>query len=187
MYKVSVITPFHNVDMGMFAKCADSMRRQTIGFENVQWVIVAHNCQPHCLPLLTEMFAGDGNVVIRELNDGRHSPAPPRNYGLQFVTGPYVGFLDGDDSDLFETFPSGAFHEYLPLKDHPCRYAARHGNLHRRTLPAGRHQQCRSLSLCHRPRRLHQGDADGPHTLYNILNNNNNYRYIRLWFTSTIS
>ena len=28
MYKVSVITPFHNVDMGMFAKCADSMRRQ---------------------------------------------------------------------------------------------------------------------------------------------------------------
>lgn len=35
MYKVSVVTPFHNVDMGMFEKCAESMRAQTIGFENI--------------------------------------------------------------------------------------------------------------------------------------------------------
>ena len=27
MYKVSVVTPFHNVDMGMFQKCADSMHK----------------------------------------------------------------------------------------------------------------------------------------------------------------
>ena len=36
MYKVSVITPFHNVDMGMFEKCVESMRCQTIGFENIE-------------------------------------------------------------------------------------------------------------------------------------------------------
>lgn len=98
MYKVSVVTPFHNVDMGMFQKCAESMRSQTIGFENIEWVIVVHNCKPHYLPLLTEMFKDDKNVVIKELNDGIRSPAPPRNHGLRFVTGPYVGFLDGDDS-----------------------------------------------------------------------------------------
>ena len=28
-YKVSVVTPFHDIDMLMFAKCADSMRAQT--------------------------------------------------------------------------------------------------------------------------------------------------------------
>lgn len=39
MYKVSVVTPFHNVDMGMFQKCADSMRCQTIGFGNIEWII----------------------------------------------------------------------------------------------------------------------------------------------------
>jgi len=98
MYEVSVVTPFHNVDMGMFQKCAESMRSQTIGFENIEWVIIVHNCKPHYLPLLTEMFKGDKNVVIKELNDGIRSPAPPRNHGLKFVTGPYVGFLDGDDS-----------------------------------------------------------------------------------------
>lgn len=98
MYKVSVVTPFHNVDMGMFEKCAESMRRQTIGFENVEWIIVVHNCEPHYLPRLTEMFSGDENVVLKELNDGMHTPATPRNHGMQFVTAPYLGFLDGDDS-----------------------------------------------------------------------------------------
>lgn len=98
MYKVSVVTPFHNVDMGMFQKCAESMRAQTIGFGNVEWIIVVHNCQPHYLPLLTEMFKDDKNVIIKELNNEMRSPASPRNHGMRFVTGPYLGFLDGDDS-----------------------------------------------------------------------------------------
>lgn len=117
MYKVSVVTPFHNVDMGMFEKCAESMRCQTIGFENIEWIIVVHNCKPNYLPELTEMFKNDQNVIIKELNDGKHTPAMPRNHGMQFVTGPYLGFLDGDDCDLFETFPSGCFHEHLPLNE----------------------------------------------------------------------
>ena len=98
MYKVSVVTPFHNVDMGMFEKCAESMRAQTIGFENIEWIIVVHNCEPKYMPLLTEMFKDDGNVIVKELNDGIRSPAMPRNHGMQFVTTPYLGFLDGDDS-----------------------------------------------------------------------------------------
>ena len=98
MYKVSVITPFHNVDMAMFQKCVDGMRCQTIGFDNIEWIIVVHNCKPLYLPLLTDLFKHDKNVIIRELNDGKFSPAMPRNHGLLFVTAPYVGFLDGDDS-----------------------------------------------------------------------------------------
>lgn len=98
MYKVSVVTPFHNVDMDMFQKCADSMRCQTIGFENIEWIIVVHNCQPHYFPQLTEMFKDDKNVIVKELNNDMHSPASPRNHGMQLVTGPYLGFLDADDS-----------------------------------------------------------------------------------------
>ena len=98
MYKVSVVTPFHNVDMGMFQKCADGMRCQTIGFENIEWIIVVHNSKPHYFPLVTEMFKNDKNVIVKELNDDMHSPASPRNHGMQFVTSPYLGFLDADDS-----------------------------------------------------------------------------------------
>ena len=98
MFKVSVVTPFHNVDMGMFEKCAESMRCQSIGFNNIEWIIVVHNCEPTYLPRLMEMFKNDSNVIIKELNDGMHTPATPRNHGMQFVTTPYMGFLDGDDS-----------------------------------------------------------------------------------------
>lgn len=97
-YKVSVVTPFHNVDMGMFQKAADSMRQQTIGFENVEWVIVAHNCEAKYMPLLTDMFKDDANVIVKELRNEAHTPSSPRNYGMQFITAPYLGFLDGDDS-----------------------------------------------------------------------------------------
>lgn len=98
MYKVSVVTPFHNVDMGMFEKCAESMRCQSIGFNNIEWIIVVHNSEPTYLPRLSEMFKNNNNVIIKELNDGMHTPATPRNHGMQFVTSPYLGFLDGDDS-----------------------------------------------------------------------------------------
>lgn len=82
----------------MFQKCADGMRCQTIGFENIEWIIVVHNCQPHYFQQLTEMFKNDHNVIIKELYDGLHTPASPRNHGMQFVTTPYLGFLDADDS-----------------------------------------------------------------------------------------
>ena len=52
MYKVSVVTPFHNVDMAIFQKAADSMRQQTIGFENVEWIIVVHNSETRYMSLL---------------------------------------------------------------------------------------------------------------------------------------
>ncbi len=119
MYKVSVVTPFHNVDMGMFRKCAESMRCQTIGFENIEWIIVVHNCKPNYLPELTEMFKNDQNVIIKELNDGKHTPAMPRNHGMQFVTGPYLGFLDGDDCQYVISF--GGYEQCwsVSLRDRP--------------------------------------------------------------------
>lgn len=104
-YKISIITPFHNVDMKYFANCAAAMRRQTIGFENIQWIIVVHNSEPQYLPMLQEMFAGDSNVVLEELNNEFRTPSSPRNRGLELVDAPYVGMLDGDDyyaDDCFE-------------------------------------------------------------------------------------
>jgi len=128
MYKVSVVTPFHNVDMGMFQKCADSMRGQTLGFENIEWIIVVHNSKPHYLPLLIDMFKDDKNVIIKELHDDFHSPASPRNHGMQFLdTRRIADMFDyitthcdeliADDSDIFETLPSKSFHEYQTQND----------------------------------------------------------------------
>lgn len=98
MYKVSVITPFHNVDMDMFQKAADSMRCQTIGFDNVEWIIVLHNCESQYIGQVTEMFRGDENVIVKVLNNEARTPSSPRNYGVELATAPIIGYLDGDDS-----------------------------------------------------------------------------------------
>ncbi|MCQ2168762.1 MAG: glycosyltransferase, partial [Bacteroidales bacterium] len=97
-YKVSVVTPFHNVDMQMFCKCAESVKRQSIGFGNIEWVIVIHNCDPGYFESVSSMFADYPNVIVRELNNGARTPSSPRNFGTSLASGLYVGYLDADDS-----------------------------------------------------------------------------------------
>ena len=96
-YMVSVVTPFHNVDMEMFSRCAESLRKQTIGFENIQWIVVLHNCDSGYKETLSEMFKNDRNVVLEELLDDAKTPSSPRNHGTRLATAPYIGYLDGDD------------------------------------------------------------------------------------------
>lgn len=97
-YPVSVITPFYNVDLNVFRKCYESLKAQTIGFENLEWIIVVHNSKPEYLHGVCEMLSDFPNVQVLELNNDRHTPSSPRNYGLNFVHGIYVGFLDADDT-----------------------------------------------------------------------------------------
>ncbi len=96
-YEVSVITPFHNVDMNMFRRCCESMLAQTIGFEKIEWIVVLHNCEPEYHTAVRELLGSYTNVIIETLNNDVHSPSAPRNHGMKFATAPYLGFLDGDD------------------------------------------------------------------------------------------
>ena len=97
-YKISVITPFHNVDPAMFEHAARSMENQTLGFENIEWVIVLHNCNEASLRSARERVGAYENVVLKELVNKVYNPSSPRNYGLEFATADYVAFLDGDDN-----------------------------------------------------------------------------------------
>ena len=84
--------------MDMFGNCAKSVQNQTIGFENIQWIIVVHNCKAGYMETLTEMFGGYDNILIKELNNEARTPSSPRNHGTTFATAPYIAYLDGDDS-----------------------------------------------------------------------------------------
>ncbi len=96
-YKLSVITPFHNVDLKMFDASMESMKRQSYGFENIQWVIVVHNSEDSYYDAVIERLSGYENVVIKRINNSCHTPSSPRNEGLELAEGEYVAFLDGDD------------------------------------------------------------------------------------------
>ena len=105
-YKISIVTPFHNVDLKMFKNAFKSMINQTYGIENIQWVIVVHNSGEEYLKGVQEITKGYESIVVKVLNNDKKTPSSPRNYGMQFATGKYIGFLDGDDSltpDCIET------------------------------------------------------------------------------------
>ena len=65
-YEISVVTPFHNVDLKFFRAAVDSMLAQTIGFEKIQWIIVVHNCEPQYMPALKEMLGHYPNVILED-------------------------------------------------------------------------------------------------------------------------
>ena len=96
-YLATIITPFHNTDMSIFMETYKSVKRQTVGFENIEWIIVLHNCQKEYIDAVRELTEEFDNVFLKELYNEARSAASPRNYGIQFVTSPYVEFLDSDD------------------------------------------------------------------------------------------
>lgn len=97
-YKISIVTPFHNVDLKMFSNAFKSMINQTYGIENIQWIIVIHNSDEKYLSAVKKLTKDYNSIILKVLNNDKKTPSSPRNYGMKFATGKYIGFLDGDDS-----------------------------------------------------------------------------------------
>ena len=103
-YRLSIITPCHNVNIELFTKSYESMKAQTFGFENIEWVIVIHNSSDENANAIKELVDGHPNVFIYRLDNDKRTPSSPRNYALERATGTYIGFLDADDYFEPDTF-----------------------------------------------------------------------------------
>lgn len=97
-YIVSVITPFHNTKKELLQKGMNSLLNQTIGFENIEWVITVHNSEKSYLADVMEMTKGYDNIKVYELHTKERTPSVPRNYCIERATGKYLAFMDSDDS-----------------------------------------------------------------------------------------
>ena len=91
----SVVIPVYNVEQYL-AETLDSVIAQTIGFENIQIILVndgsPDNSEEICVRYRDRY--PDNIVYVKQENAG---VSAARNNGIQYIRGKYVNFLDSDD------------------------------------------------------------------------------------------
>lgn len=93
MVKVSVIVPVYNVEKYL-AKCLESLVSQTIN--PIEIIVINDGSTDSCKNIIDEYVKRYPNMVhgYDKINGGL---SDARNFGLQYCSGEYVGFLDSDD------------------------------------------------------------------------------------------
>lgn len=96
MYKISVILPAYNVDR-YIRECIESVVNQTIGFENIQLIIVDDCSTDKTYEIAQEYESKYENCRVIHLDSNSGSAGKPRNEGIKIATGKYLMFADPDD------------------------------------------------------------------------------------------
>lgn len=96
MKKVSVIIPCYN-SIKTIDKCMQSVLKQTIGFDNLEIILVDDASTDDTLAYLKrfEEEHSKNTILIPFDENGRQGTA--RNVALTYASGEYVSFLDSDD------------------------------------------------------------------------------------------
>jgi glycosyltransferase involved in cell wall biosynthesis len=100
MVKVSVIVPVYNVEEYL-PKCLDGLVHQTL--KEIEIIVVNDGATDNSQKIIDEYVNKHSCIKAYIKPNGGLSDA--RNYGLQFVTGEYIGFVDSDDFvevDMYE-------------------------------------------------------------------------------------
>lgn len=102
-YKISVIIPVYNAEK--YLKTAiESVINQTIGFENIELIIVNDNSKDNSKKIIDEYCEKYENIIGIHLPENSGFCGRPRNVGMEVSTAPYLVFLDADDEYLPNAF-----------------------------------------------------------------------------------
>ena len=101
---ISIIVPCYNVEK-YIDRCFDSLLHQTIGFDNLEIIMVDDCSTDHTWDKLTAIEAKyPASVMIIHCDENGHL-GRVRNIGLQYASAPYIGYVDSDDwiePDMYE-------------------------------------------------------------------------------------
>lgn len=98
-YLISIIVPTFNLEKEI-DKAFESIKAQTIGFDNLEVIFVDDNSNDSTLNILNSYSDKYDNVKIFKTDENSGYAGKPRNIGLKNSTAEYVLFLDGDDKLL---------------------------------------------------------------------------------------
>ncbi len=102
-YKISVVVPTYNSG-DFLVDLFDSLKSQTIGFENIEVIFVDDNSKDKRTLDLLNKFSNYNNVrvIYKEYNSGY--PGEGRNIGLKNANGEFIIFTDHDDTYNIDAF-----------------------------------------------------------------------------------
>ena len=95
-YKISVILPTYNAERYL-ERAILSIVKQTIGFENIELVIIDDNSNDNTKNIISKYASQYNNINAIFMDDNSGSPSRGRNIGITKSTGKYILFLDNDD------------------------------------------------------------------------------------------
>lgn len=96
MYKVAVILPVYNAESTLNISI-ESVINQTIGFENIEFIIVDDESSDNSRRIISEYSAKYDNIKSIFLEENTGLPSIPRNIAISNTSAPYLLFLDSDD------------------------------------------------------------------------------------------
>ena len=95
--RVSVLTPIRNTPVALFERAFESLRKQSFGFTEIEWVIVLHNCTDSYKEDICNRLNGYPNIHIYISDVPGTNIGYARNQTLARATGEYIFFMDADD------------------------------------------------------------------------------------------
>ncbi|AMD16601.1 hypothetical protein TL18_00245 [Methanobrevibacter sp. YE315] len=96
-YLISVIIPVYNCEFFYIDRCITSLKKQTIGFENIE-VILVDDASTHQPSIdLIKNYAEKYNNIKTIFLDFHLGAGAARNAGIKAATTEYITFLDHDD------------------------------------------------------------------------------------------
>lgn len=101
--KISVILPICDVEVYL-EECIDSIINQTIGFENIELIMVDDGSLDNSYKIMQKYNDMYDNVKIYHYDERSGSAGRPRNKGIEMATGKYLMFSDPDDFFSLDAF-----------------------------------------------------------------------------------
>lgn len=95
-YKISIVVPVYNADKYL-NECIDSIINQTIGFENIQLILVNDGSTDNSKSIIDSYCQKYNNIEACHLKECHFIGGFARNIGIDKATGRYLMFVDSDD------------------------------------------------------------------------------------------
>ncbi|CAH0299780.1 Putative glycosyltransferase EpsH [Peribacillus sp. Bi96] len=94
--KITVVSPVYNAE-NFLRKTIDSVINQSIGFKNIEYILVDDGSTDSSREILLEYADTYKNIMVVFLKNNTGTPAQPRNLGIKLAKSDYITFLDADD------------------------------------------------------------------------------------------